>query len=203
MSKHLLKINASVNTTDSASRQLAGYYESRMIDKYPNLKITHRDLSMGMTPINEDWINASSIPEEKRDQYQQKILALSDHLINELVDADEIVLATPMYNFSVPGNLKIWIDQIARAGKTFQYTAEGPRGLLRDKPVKIIITTGGTPVGSEIDYLSAYLKQIFNFIGITDVSLIAADQLMMDRDNSLKQAKTQIHQLFSNRQQAA
>ncbi len=203
MSKHLLKINASANSTGSNSRQLADYFESQMLAKNPDLKTTHRDLSAGMVPINEEWINASSIPEERRNQQQRRILALSDALIDELLHADEILLATPMYNFTVPGNLKLWIDQIARAGETFQYTAEGPQGLLQDKPVKIIITSGGTPVGSEIDFLSGYLKQIFNFIGISNVTFIVADRLMIDADSSLKQARTAIDQLVSNHQQAA
>jgi len=97
-----------------------------------------------------------------------------------------------MYNFSVPANLKAWIDLICRAGVTFQYTAEGPVGLLKDKQLDIIITTGGVPLKSPVDFVSDYLKQVFGFIGIEQINIIAADQMNVDAEASFNKALDQI-----------
>lgn len=203
MSNQLLRVDASANTTDSTSRELADYFEWQIKAQQPGLQVIHRDLSPGLPQINADWISASSTAHENRSDKQHQALALSDTLIDELLAADQIVLSTPMYNFSVPASLKAWIDQIARAGKTFQYTTEGPQGLLSNKTVTILISSGGTPIGSDVDFLSGYLRQVFSFIGLSDVSLIAADRLMIDADTSIRLAKSQIDQLFSMNYQAA
>ena len=97
-----------------------------------------------------------------------------------------------MYNFSVPANLKAWIDLICRAGVTFQYTAEGPVGLLKDKQLDIIIITGGVPLKSPVDFVSDYLKQVFGFIGIEQINIIAADQMNVDAEASFNKALDQI-----------
>lgn len=110
-------------------------------------------------------------------------LALSDTLVGELKSADTIVIGTPVYNFAVPAALKAWIDLVARARETFQYTEDGPVGLLQGKKAYVIIASGGTKVGSEIDFAGNYLKHVLGFIGITDVTIVAADQLMMEPKN--------------------
>ena len=90
----------------------------------------------------------------------------------------DLVIGLPIYNFSVPAAMKAWIDQIARVGVTFNYSENGPVGLMKKKRAIILLASGGTKVGSDIDFASEYMKHILGFIGITDVTIIAADALM-------------------------
>lgn len=123
------------------------------------------------------------------------MLALSDHLISEIQSADTLVISTPIYNFGIPSSLKAWVDQIARAGITFRYTENGPEGLLQGKRAIIAIASGGTQVGSDIDWASGYLKHIMEFIGISDVQFVAADRLMVDADASHAKADAALEAL--------
>ena len=113
---------------------------------------------------------------------------MSDNLISELKTADTIIISTPIYNFAVPSTLKAWVDQIARAGVTFNYTENGPKGLLTGKKAIVAIASGGTQVGSDIDFASGYIRHILGFVGITDVQFVAADQLMVDAEASYAKA---------------
>jgi FMN-dependent NADH-azoreductase len=203
MSHKLLRIDASANPQTSSSKQLADHFEFLLKKHRKNIHITHHDISRGIPQIDSDWIAAAYSPDEERSDTQRQILEMSDSFIDELISADQIVLSTPMYNFSVPASLKAWIDLIARAGKTFQYTAEGPRGLLADKPVIILVSTGGVPVKSGMDYLTGYLEHIFKFIGITNITVIAADRMNVNSEDSLEKAKSQIERLFTSQKQAA
>ncbi|MEO0699174.1 MAG: NAD(P)H-dependent oxidoreductase, partial [Pseudomonadota bacterium] len=110
-------------------------------------------------------------------------------------DADTIVIGAPIYNFGVPAAVKAWIDQVARAGITFAYTENGPKGLLEGKRAIIVVASGGTKVGSEIDFAIGYLKFALGFIGITNVELVAADQMALDADASLVAANEAVAQL--------
>jgi len=106
-------------------------------------------------------------------------------------------LTTPMYNFGIPATLKSWIDLVCRAGVTFQYTADGPVGLIKDKHLDIVITTGGVPLGSPLDFVTDYLKQVFGFIGIEDINIIAAEAMNVDADSSYQYALDQIEQNYT------
>jgi FMN-dependent NADH-azoreductase len=101
-----------------------------------------------------------------------------------------------MYNFNVPATLKAWIDQVCRAGVTFRYTENGPEGLLAGKSADIVITTGGAPLGSPVDFVSGYLKQVFAFIGIDDVNIFGADRMNVDAQASVARAQAQIEQSY-------
>ncbi len=128
---------------------------------------------------DEEWVSANfTNPEERSDEQNEK-LRFSDTLVAERKASDTIVIGTPINNFSVPAALKAWIDLIARAKKTFRYTEEGPVGLLEGKKAIVIVASGGTKVGSEIDCAINYLKHVLGFIGVTDVTVVAADQLML------------------------
>ena len=149
-----------------------------------------RDVSQGLPFLDEEWVGANFTDPVDRSEDQRSKLALSDTLVGELKAADTIVIGTPIYNFSVPAALKAWIDQIARARETFKYTENGPVGLLEGKKAYVLVASGGTKVGSEIDFAATYLKHILGFVGIQDVTIVAADQLMMDpakRDEALAQ----------------
>jgi FMN-dependent NADH-azoreductase len=107
------------------------------------------------------------------------VLSVSEALIAELQRADEYVLGVPMHNFSIPSTLKLWIDQVVRAGKTFAYTSSGPAGLLTSKKATLLIASGGTydpgTALASLNFVTPYLRAVFGFIGITDVTIIAAE----------------------------
>jgi FMN-dependent NADH-azoreductase len=193
--KQLLQLNASANLSSSASKKLGTELMAKYDKAYPDAHIEQRDLNQNLTFIDERWVNANFTPVDQRTNQQKQRLELSDTLIAELQQADRVIVTTPMYNFGVPATLKAWIDLVCRAGVTFQYTNEGPVGLLKNKQVDIIITTGGVPLQSPVDFVSDYLKQVFRFIGIEDVNIIAADQMAVDADSSFKKAEQQINDL--------
>lgn len=170
MTHNILRVDASARYQGSISRDLGDDF----IAQKPDATVTTRDLAQGIPQINETWVSATFTPPEARTIAQKATLALSDELVAELINADEIVLTTPIYNFAAPASFKAWVDQIARAGVTFKYTDTGPVGLLADKPVTIIVSSGGVPLGSPVDFFSAHVRQIFNFIGITNVTFVGA-----------------------------
>jgi len=127
-------------------------------------------------------VTANFAEQSSRTNEQKTRLTLSDELINEITWADILIIASPIYNFSVPSALKSWIDQICRAGLTFNYTETGPVGLLRDKRAVLTITSGGVPVDSSVDFATPYLRQVLNFIGIEDIQTVGADQQVTTTD---------------------
>ena len=180
MTQTILRIDASARRDGSESRALT----QRIIDRLAPQSIIQRDLAVAIPTIDADWLAANWTKEDERSDEQRATLALSDNLIEEIKAADTLVIGTPIYNFGIPANLKAWIDQIARAGLTFRYTEAGPEGLLTGKRAIIAIASGGTQVGSDIDFASGYLRHVLGFVGITDVQFVAADQLMIDADAS-------------------
>lgn len=187
----VLHIDSSARLTGSTSRDLS----QRIVDKLQPDTVVRRDLTSALPQIDEDWVNANFTPADQRSQEQKDRLALSDQLVQELLAADTIVIGAPIYNFSVPASLKAWVDLVARAGLTFKYTEKGPQGLLEGKRAILAVASGGTKVGSEIDFGSGYLKHIMGFIGITDVEIVAADQLMVDADAALAAANSAVDQI--------
>lgn len=188
---NVLRLDASANVSNSNSRKLG----DRLINQLGSqceINLVKRDLNQGLVFIDEAWVGANFTDADQRSSEQQKVLEFSDSLIEELRQADHIVLTTPMYNFGIPASLKAWIDLVCRAGVTFQYTADGPVGLLKNKRADIIITTGGVPLQSPVDFVSGHLKQVLQFIGIEQVNIIAADQMNVDADSSFSKALDQI-----------
>ena len=190
--KRILRLDASANPGQSGSRVLGDQLLERITQLYPEIEIRERDLNIGAEFIDSDWIAANFSAAGNRDDVARQRLVYSDELIAELRWADHILLTTPMYNFSVPATLKAWIDQVCRAGVTFRYTANGPEGLLAGKRADIVITTGGAPLESPVDFVSSYLRQVFAFVGITDINIIGADRMNLDSDESLSRALRQI-----------
>jgi FMN-dependent NADH-azoreductase len=121
---------------------------------------------------------ANLTPAGQRTPEQAELAAIADTLIAELQAADTIVIASPVYNFGPPATLKAWADLVARAGTTFRYTATGPQGLLKGKKAFLAMASGGTPMGSEIDFMSRWLVLFLGFLGISDVEMVAADGIM-------------------------
>ena len=190
----ILRLDASANIEASTSKQLGDRLVEQLRNEYGDIELNHRDLNQGLSFIDSEWVAANFTANDERSEDQRARLAFSDSLIEELEQADHIVLTTPMYNFGIPASLKAWIDLIARAGVTFRYTENGPVGLLENKRVDIVITTGGAPLESPVDFVSGYLRQIFRFIGIEDIHIIGADRMNVDADASYNQALAQIAQ---------
>ncbi len=191
MTQTVLRIDASARLNGSESRALT----QRIIDRLAPSTVIHRDLASAIPAIDADWLAANWTPEDQRTEAQREKLALSTTLIAELKAADTLVIGTPIYNFAIPATLKAWIDQIARAGQTFQYSETGPKGLLSGKRAIVAIASGGTQVGSDIDFASGYLRHVLGFVGITDVQFVPADQLMLDADASHAKADAALNAL--------
>lgn len=192
-SSHILRIDTSALHEASSSRALADRIVERISG--PDTTVTQRDLGDGISGISGPWLAANFTPADDRSEDQAAALALSDELIAELKAADTLVLSVPIYNFSIPSALKAWIDQIARAGVTFNYTPTGPVGLLEGKRAYISITSGGVEVGGPMDFASGYLKHVLGFVGITDVQIVASDQRNMDPEASAAKAEAAIQAL--------
>ena len=191
MTHTILRIDASARKTDSVSRDLS----DRIIARFNDAKVITRDLANPLPLLDQDWVGANFTPADDRSPEQNEKLELSDQLIDELRAADTIVIGVPIYNFGVPAALKAWIDLISRVGETFQYTETGPVGLLSGKRAIIAVASGGTPVGSDMDFASGYLRHLLGFIGISDVTFISADQLAIDAVATLNAAHDAVDNL--------
>ena len=195
---NVLQIHASGRKEGSVTRDLS----SKLVRAFAEADIAanfhERDLAEGMPQVDADWIAANFTPLEDRSADQAATLSYSDGLVDELKAADLILIGAPIYNFSIPAALKAWIDQICRARLTFKYTENGPVGLLEGKRAVILVASGGVKVGSEYDFATSYLRHVLGFIGITDVSIVAADQLMSDAENSLAKTNKDIASLIAS-----
>lgn len=123
---------------------------------------------------------------DQRSEDQVKTIQLSNELAREFLDADVIALGVPMYNLSIPSTLKAYIDHLSRVGLTFQYTENGPQGLVKDKPVYVLTSRGGIYDNNPYDFQTPYLKGILNFPGINDITFINTDGMSMDDDTKNK-----------------
>ncbi len=178
---NILRIDASARNNGSTTRQLADQLVTRLIEQGYGANVIRRDLAL--TPpalLTETWVGANFTDDADRTDDQRAALAHSDELIAELEAANTIVIGVPVYNFAIPAALKAWVDLIARARRTFRYTETGPEGLLKNKRAFLVVASGGVPVGSEYDFATGYLRHVLGFVGITDVTIIAADQQLMD-----------------------
>ncbi|MEO1662348.1 MAG: NAD(P)H-dependent oxidoreductase [Pseudomonadota bacterium] len=191
MARTILHIDASARFHGSISRALTETLVKTLSS--PESQTIERDLGASPPPaITAEWVGANFTPDDQRSAAQTETLALSDKLIGELEAADTIVLGVPVYNFGVPAAFKAWIDLVARARKTFKYTESGPVGLLEGKSAYVVIASGGTASGSEIDFATPYVRHVLSFLGIHDVTVIAADQLMATGDDKIDAARAQI-----------
>ncbi len=179
----LLHIDASPLATQSVSRRLTAQTVDAWAAAHPGLTIEYLDLikdapshldmdSLGLRlGLDADGLTA----EQKREN------AVSEALVAQFLAADVVVLGAPMYTFSVPSQLKAWIDRIAQAGRTFRYTASGPQGLAGGKTVVLVSTRGGaysgTPAELPMDHQESYLRAVLGFFGVTDVRIVRAEGL--------------------------
>ena len=176
----ILQINSSARSEGSQSARLANTIVERLKAAQPDLELTVRDLAGNPHPaLDEAALGALFTPAEQRTDAQNARVALDDALIAEVQSADVLVLGVPMYNFGITTQLKNWIDAIARAKVTFQYTANGPEGLLKGKKVYIALTRGGIYRDTQADSQVPYLKMVLGFLGLTDIEFVYAEGMAM------------------------
>lgn len=173
----ILTLYSSGRTTLSASRELADRLSQALAGDARS--IMTRDLVANPLPfVDEGFVDAAFTPPASRSQDQIEALRLSTEVMDELMGVDHVVIASPMYNYSIPAALKAWIDMVARANETFRYVFDDGdpyvEGLVKNKTVWVVMPTGGTALGSEIDFATGYLKYVLNFMGMDDVRFIDA-----------------------------
>ncbi|MFA0084038.1 FMN-dependent NADH-azoreductase [Vibrio breoganii] len=191
---NILLVKSSLNGEQSNSTVLANEF-LEMVKAKSSVKVIERDLGDNeLGHLASAEMSSWMTPENERTQEQKELASISDQLIAQLQASDTLVVAMPMYNFGVPSTFKTWVDRIARAGITFKYTEQGPVGLLEGKKVIVIAARGGLYAGTPKDSQTQYLKDLFAFIGITDVEFIYAEGLNMPikEDNLVKARKAMI-----------
>jgi len=187
----LLHIDSGILGTASVSRQLSANTVAEWRTQHPNTEVVYRDLvAQPLTHLTGEQLFAAAADASQQSPEMRSILAESEKVLQEFLDADIVVIGTPMYNFSIPSQLKAWIDRIAIKGKTFAYTEQGPKGLAGGKTVIIASTRGGvygatSPVAAW-DHQEAYLKAVFGFLGVTDLRFLRAEGLNMSPEQKEK-----------------
>ena len=199
----LLHIDSSILGDNSASRQLSSQVTKAWQAAEPSAVVTYRDLAAdAISHFSSTTLVAAGTTAELRNAAQQHEAELSATTLAEFIAADAIVVAAPMYNFTVPTQLKAWIDRVAVAGQTFRYTEAGPEGLCGNKKVIIVSTAGGLHAGQASGAAhEGYLNLLFGFLGITDIEIVRAEGLAYGdevRSKALSDANALINeQLFA------
>src|SRR5882762_6780488 len=196
----LLQINASINHDNGQSSQLANQFVAAFRTRTPDAKIVVRNVAAAdpVPHLNAERFGAFITKPEERSTAQQAVVAYSDTLINELKQADVIVLGLPMYNFGLPSQLKAYFDHVARIGVTFEYTEKGPVGKLTGKKVYVFAARGGVYEGTPMDTQTSYVRDFLRFLGMSDVEFIYAEGLHLgpeSKEESLAKAVAEIARL--------
>jgi FMN-dependent NADH-azoreductase len=181
----LLHIDSSPLAGNSVSRELTSRVVAQWLATHPDTTVEYLDLATeAPTHLNIDSLGFRAGPKaEGLTDVQRRENAISEKLVTQFLAADVVVVGAPMYNFSVPSQLKAWIDRIAQAGRTFTYTDKGPKGLAGGKTVIVASTRGGVystnPALAGLDHQESYLQTVFGFFGITDVQFVRAEGVAM------------------------
>jgi len=180
---NILHIDSSPLGSHSVSRQLTAHAVANLVAKHAGANVEHLDLAKDApNHLTTDALAPRlGVAEADLSPAQRAENAVTERLLQQFLSADVVVIGAPMYNFSVPSQLKAWCDRIAQAGRTFEYTATGPKGLVTGKRVLVISTRGGFYAGKPhevaMDHQEAYLKGFFAFLGVTDVQVVRAEGL--------------------------
>ena len=187
----LLFVTSSLMGDKSQSRQVAGDYIAAARAAHPGLAVVERHLAPSNIPhFSMDTLAGLGASIESITPEQSAAVTLANGIIEEVEAADTILIAAPMYNFSIPSTLKAWLDHVARAGRTFKYTANGPEGLLKGKKVIVVVSRGGFYTGDSpakgMDFQEPYLRTFFGFLGITDVNFVHVEGQAIGPDVAAK-----------------
>jgi len=189
---HILHLDSSILADNSITRSLT----SELVSKLNPSQTTYHDLSQEQLPLLDGFtVGSFFTPAEHQSDEQKAINTVSDTLIAELNAADVLVIGAPMYNFTIPTQLKNYFDLVARAGLTFNYTETGPQGLLTGKKAYVVVSSGGDHRDQTSDFVTPYLRTILGFIGITDVEVITAAGTAMDKNAAVTSAQQSIGEL--------
>jgi FMN-dependent NADH-azoreductase len=195
----ILQIKASVFNGSGQSSRLSDQLVAQLRAENPGAQVVHRDLVADPVPhLDAARVAAFFAKPDARTAEQNAVIAYSDALIDEVRQADVIVLGLPMYNFGVPSQLKAWFDHLARAGVTFKYTEKGAVGLLTGKKAYVVATRGGVYAGTPHDFEVPFVRQFLGFVGITDVELVFAEGLALGEESARKSiaaAQAQVRRL--------
>ncbi|BBT15513.1 FMN-dependent NADH-azoreductase [Metapseudomonas otitidis] len=192
----VLIVESSARQQGSISRQLTAEFIAQWKAAHPADEVVVRDLAQESVPhLDSDLLGGWMKPADQQNDAERAALARSNRLTEELLAADVLVLAAPMYNFGIPSTLKAWLDHVLRAGVTFKYTETGPQGLLSGKRAFVLTARGGVYAGGPLDHQEPYLRQALAFIGIHDVTFIHAEGLNMGaefQEKGIAQARAQL-----------
>lgn len=192
----VLIVESSARQQGSISRQLTAEFIAQWKAAHPADEVVVRDLAQETVPhLDNDLLGGWMKPADQQNDAERAALARSNLLTEELLAADVLVLAAPMYNFGIPSTLKAWLDHVLRAGVTFKYTETGPQGLLSGKRAFVLTARGGVYAGGPLDHQEPYLRQALAFIGIHDVTFIHAEGLNMGaefQEKGIAQARAQL-----------
>tara|TARA_X000001036_G_scaffold252471_1_gene234966 strand:+ start:142 stop:723 length:582 start_codon:yes stop_codon:yes gene_type:complete len=190
----IYQIDSSARKDGSTSRALAKKLLNKI--KKPEDEVIYRDLNDEMVFVSGLTESGMNIDEKDQNENHKKMFKLSDQLVKELKESDVIIISAPIYNYGPPATLKAWSDLAARVGETFRFKPNGRReGLLNNKRAYLVITSGGTKLNSNEDFLTPWLKYILNFFGIEKIDIICADQMALDYEKSIKDAEQQIENI--------
>ncbi len=194
---NLLHIDASVLGAHSVSRQVSGAIVERLRKANPSLTVTYRDLAAEpLAHLSGLHLAAAQGAAPDSDQLKQDLDA-GGAALAEFLAADTVVIGAPMYNFTLPSQLKAWVDRILIAGKTFRYTATGPEGLAGGKRVIVAVSRGGFygpgAAAEAAEHLEAYLRTVFGFIGVTDVEFVVAEGIQVSPEHREKAVTGALH----------
>ena len=183
----IYQIDSSARKKGSTSRELAKKLLNKI--KKSGDEIIYRDLDDEMLFVSGLTESGMNIDEADQTEYHKKMFELSNKLVKEIKECDVIIISAPFYNYGPPATLKAWSDLVARVGETFKFKSNGRReGLLKNKKAYLVITSGGTKLNSDEDFLTPWLKFILNFFGIEKVDVVSADQMALDYEKSIKEA---------------
>jgi FMN-dependent NADH-azoreductase len=199
---HILQVDSSPRGERSISRALTKECIQAWQKTYPEGRVTYRDVGKNFAPpVDEAWIAAAFTPSAEMTPALETALVISNELIDEVLAADFLVFGVPMYNYSVPANFKAYLDQIVRVRRTFVVGSDGYEGLVKGKKAVVITTRGGNYANSPLDFQEPYLRAVFEFIGMTEVAFIHAENLAMgaeERQFAIAAAHQSIHQLIAS-----
>lgn len=195
----ILKINSSANNANSISRNQVEIITSKLLEKHLSAEVINRDVAYSNLPyLNHEFVQAM-FQRGNLSNEQKETLSTSDMLIDELHSSEILVIGAPMYNFTVPASLKAYFDLIARPGKTFNYSNTGhTTGLVKVKMAIVVITSGGTPIGSPMDFSKEYIKAFLKFIGVTNVHFIEFDQSGFKYHEKKEKASIKVDQILES-----
>ena len=192
---NVLVVSSSARQSNSVTRRFGDEMLDELRQQYGLVNVMQRDVASGIPFVDEKWVNANFTADDLRTDEDKETLLTSNALVEELICADIVYIGVPIYNFGIPASLKAWIDQIARVGLTFNYTKDGPVGILKNKKAYLLIASGGTQIGSDIDFASGYLRHVLGFVGIDDVTIISAGQFDEGNEQATANIRTQIVEL--------